>query len=90
VAALLEIRGHVFSDRFDYPSAFILAVCAIQLACAAVILIPRFAVWAAAVLSVTTVGAIASHIRIGSPDRAVPALLFTLLQLWYGIASTKR
>ena len=90
LTAVLEVRRHALSDRFGYSSAFILAVCAIQLACAVVILIPRFAFWAAAVLSVTTVGAIASHIRIGSPQTAVAAILFTALQLWYGIASRER
>jgi DoxX-like family len=85
VTAILELGSHLLSRKFDYPPALILLVCGIQLACAAVILVPSLAPWAAAALTVTTLGAVASHIRIGSPATAVPAALFTALQLWYGL-----
>jgi cytochrome bd-type quinol oxidase subunit 2 len=90
IGAILELGGHVFSQRFDFPPALILVVCGVQLACAAVILLPRFAPWAAAALTVTTVGAIGAHLRIGSPVTALPAIFFTVLQVWYGIASRRR
>jgi uncharacterized membrane protein YphA (DoxX/SURF4 family) len=90
LGAILELRGQVFSQRFELPPALILVVCGVQLACAAVILLPRFAPWAAAALTVTTVGAIGAHFRIGSPVTALPAVFFTVLQVWYGIASRRR
>jgi uncharacterized glyoxalase superfamily protein PhnB len=83
-------RAHFLSHRFGYSPAFILAVCGLQFACAAVILVPRWAVWAAVALSVTAVGAAASHILIGSPLTALPAVLYTMLQTWYGITSWRR
>jgi hypothetical protein len=86
---MLELRGHVLSQRFDLPPALILAVCGLQLACAAGVLVPRFAPWAAALLSATSLGAIGAHIRIGSPVTALPAVLFTVLQVWYGLASRR-
>ncbi len=90
VAAVLEYRAHALSQRFDYPPELIYLTCAVQLACAAAVLVRPLTPWAAAALTVTTVGAIASHLKIGSPLTAVPALLFTILQVWVGFASRAR
>jgi DoxX-like family len=90
LAGVLEVRAHVLSQRFDYPPALIFAVCGLQLVCATTILVRALAPWAAAALTFTTLGAIASHIRIGSPLTAVPALLFTIVQVSYGVSSLKR
>lgn len=90
LTAVLEVRDHIFSQRFGYPSAFMLAVFGLQIVCAAAILIPRLAVWAAIALSVTTLGAIASHIRIGSPQTAWAAVLFTVLQVWYAVTCWRK
>lgn len=87
LAAVLEVRSHVLSHRFDYPSGLILGVCALQLLCAIGVLIRRLAPWAAAALTLTTLGAMVSHFRIGSPLTALPALLFTIVQVWFGLVS---
>jgi hypothetical protein len=59
-------------------------VCIVQVVCAASVLVRRLAPWAAAALTVTTLGAVASHVRIGSPMTALPALIYTAVQLWFG------
>lgn len=83
VTAVVEFGSHVFSQRFDLPPARIYLTCAVQTACAAGVLRPPLAVQAAAVLSVTTLGAIGAHLRVGSPQTAVAAVGFTAVQLWY-------
>jgi hypothetical protein len=85
-AAVLEYRGAVPSERFSYPASFIYLTCAIQLVSAGGVLVRRFAPAAAAALSVTTLGAVLSHFRIGSPLAAVPAVTFTIVQAWFGVA----
>lgn len=87
VCIVLELRSHLFSERFDLPPALIFVVCVLQLLCAVGVLIPRFAASAAAGLTITTVGAIFSHLRIGSPFTTLPAIVFTVIQVWYGIAN---
>jgi hypothetical protein len=42
---------------------------------------------ATAALTVVTLGAIASHLRIESPSTALPALAYTLVQVWVGLES---
>ena len=85
--AIVEYRRHLFSVRFDWPPALIYVTCAVQLACAFGVLAPRLAVASAVGLTVTTLGAVASHVRIGSPLTSIPALLYTAVQLWFGLAS---
>jgi hypothetical protein len=80
----------VLSHRFDLPPLLILSVCTLQSVGAIAVLLPRLAPWAAAALTVTTVGAVASHLRIGSPLTALPALFFMVVQIWFGFASRKR
>jgi cytochrome bd-type quinol oxidase subunit 2 len=89
LAAVLEVRRHVLSQRFDYPPALILGVCVLQLGCAFAVFGRRLAPWAAAALTLTTLGAIVSHIRIGSPWTALPAVFFTIVQVWFGVVSQK-
>jgi DoxX-like family len=84
---VLEIRRHLLSGRFGYPPALIYAVCAAQVLCAAGVLTRRYALLAAVVLTITTVGAVASHVKIGSPLTAIPALIYTVLQVWFGLKS---
>jgi hypothetical protein len=88
--AMLEFRRHLFSQRFDWPPALIYMTCVVQLACALGVLAPRLAVASAVGLTVTTLGAVASHFRIGSPLAAAPALLYTAVQVWFGIESRRR
>jgi hypothetical protein len=51
------------------------------------VFVRRLAPWAAAALTVTTLGAAASHIRIGSPQAALPALLCSAIQVWFALRS---
>jgi hypothetical protein len=89
LTAYLEVTNRLFSARFDHPPALILAVCALQFICAFGVLVDSVAAWAAAALTVTTVGAIGSHIRIGSPLTAMPAVLFTVVQVWFAVATRR-
>jgi hypothetical protein len=82
----LELRRQLFSERFDVPSILVVAVCVLQLACALVILRPRFATAAAGALTFTTVGAIFAHLRIGSPFTTLPAIAYTVIQVLYARA----
>lgn len=89
VAAYLEYRGQLLSQRFDYPSILIYAVCAIQLAGAAALLFRRFMLPSLVALTVIALGAIGSHFRIGSPLTALPSIAYVLVQLWL-IAALRR
>jgi hypothetical protein len=90
VCGILEYRSQLFSHRFDLRPELVYLVFVVQFASAIAVLAPRLASWAAAALTVTTLGAVASHVRIGSPLTAMPALLYTAVQIWYGLASRAR
>jgi hypothetical protein len=83
--AIAEARTGVFSQRFDYSPEFLYLVSGIQFGCALVLFVRSAAPWSALVLTILTVGAIVSHFRIGSPVSAFPALVYTVLQVWYGL-----
>jgi DoxX-like family len=85
LAAFLEYRGHTLSQRFGYPPELIYCVSAIQCLCAGGVLVRRLAPWVAGGLTVTTLGAIVSHLRIGSPLTALPAVFYTAVQVWFGL-----
>lgn len=85
--AVLEFRRQLFSTRFDWSPGLIYVTCVVQFACAIALLMPRFASLAAAGLTVTTLGAVVSHFRIGSPLTAIPAVLYTAVQVWFGLAA---
>jgi len=61
VTAFLEYRSHATSLRFDYPPELIYLTAAIQTACSIGVFYRPLAPWAAAALSVVTLGAIASR-----------------------------
>jgi hypothetical protein len=82
VFALLEYFGHVMSARFDYPPLFIYLVSVIQVLCAVGLLFPRWIVVSLAVFTVLSLGAVASHFRIGSPITSLPAVAYTVFQIW--------
>ncbi len=86
-ALLIELRSQLFSARFDVPPQLLFIALPIQLVCAAGVLTVRYAPAAAVVLSVTTVGAALAHFRIGSPLTALPAIGYTVLQLWFAAAA---
>jgi len=87
LAAFLEYNGQTLSERFDYPPGFIYATCIVQLFCSVGLLLPRLASWAAALLTVIALGAIASHLKIGSPLTALPAFAYAAVQVWFITAS---
>jgi len=82
VFALMEQQGQVMSERFDFPPVFIYAVAGIQLICVAALFYPRLRLGSLAILSILSVGAVAAHFRIGSPVTSLPAVAFTVVQLW--------
>lgn len=86
-ALMIELRNQLFSTRFDVPQELLFLVLPIQVVCAVGVLTKRYAPLAAGVLSMTTVGAALAHFRIGSPLTAVPAIGYTILQLWFAIAA---
>lgn len=90
VTAIMEYRDQTLSERFDLPPALIHITCLVQVVCALGVLHRPTAVWAAAILSFTTVGAIGAHVRIGSPWTAATAVVFTAVQIWFGIVSRAR
>lgn len=81
--AFVEHESHLFSQRFDLPPEVIYLTCVVQFACAIGVLVRPFAAWAAAGLTVMTLGAIALHLRMHSPATAMPALLYTVVQVWF-------
>ena len=85
LTAYIEYANHTFSQRFGYPPAFIYLICAVQVVCSIGVLVRPLASWAAAALTVITLGAIASHLRIGSPVTALPAIVYTAVQVWFGV-----
>jgi uncharacterized membrane protein YphA (DoxX/SURF4 family) len=87
IGVALELRSHLFSQRLGLPPSLIYVTSFVQFVCAFGVLQPRYARLAAAALTITTLGAIGSHIRIGSPETAVGAALFTALQVWFGFRS---
>lgn len=84
--AVIEWTRGSLSQRFGYPPEVIYLVGSLQLFCGVAVLLRPYASLAAGVLSVLTVGAIVSHLRIGSPLTALPALVYTALQVWLGLA----
>jgi hypothetical protein len=83
--AILEYRGQWLSQRFHIPPELVYLTCAVQLLSAVGVLVSSVASWAAAALTVTTLGAMALHARIGSPMTGIPAAVFTAVQIWFGL-----
>jgi hypothetical protein len=83
--ALLELQTAAISQRFDYSPAFLYAVGGAQFICAALLFVRKLVPWSCAVLTVLSMGAVVSHFRIGSPVTSLPALAYTIIQIWYGI-----
>ena len=82
LTSYLELAHHSVSRRFGLPPWLPWATAAVQVVCTIGLARRRTASGAALGLSVTTIGAIGAHLRIGSPRTALPALVCTALQLW--------
>lgn len=83
ITAVLEYREAFFSERFDLPPELLYATIVVQFICSIGILSKRFAQWAALCLTVTTIGAIYAHFRIGSPTTSLVAFAYSGLQIWF-------
>ena len=81
--AFLEYRDELFSVRFDLLPELVYFTFVVQALCAVGVLIPRYARVSALCLSVTSVGAIFAHFRIGSPMTSIAGFVFTGIQLWF-------
>lgn len=89
VTAVAEYQRHALSERFGYPPEFIYLTCVVQLLCSVGVLVRPTAPWAAAALTIITLGAIASHLRIDAPLTALPALFYTAVQIWFGLETRR-
>jgi hypothetical protein len=85
VFAIVEARTGIFSERFAYPPAFLYFVSATQFVCAFGLLRRALAPWSIVVLTVLSLGAVYAHFRIDSPLTSIPALVYTAVQVWYGL-----
>ena len=85
--AVIEYRSQTLSQRFDLPQELIYLTCVVQLVCSIGVLVRPVAPWAAAALTVVALGAIGSHLRIGQPVTALTAVVYTAVQIWFGLAS---
>lgn len=85
VAGLLEYQDQVLSQRFDLPPELVYVTCALQFVCAFAVFLKPLASWAALLLTFTTLGAIVSHVKIGSPETALTAVVYTAIQIWFGL-----
>lgn len=88
--AVVEAKTGLFSERFDYPPVFLYIVSGAQFVCSLVLFVRALAPWSAMVLTVLSVGAVISHFRINSAVTALPALLYTVIQIWYGLHMYRR
>lgn len=87
VAAVVEFSTGALSERLGLAPELIYLACAVQLLSARAVLSRTWAPRAALALTVITVGAVGTHLTSGSPIRAIPAVLYTALQVWFGIRS---
>lgn len=83
--SILELRTGLISTRFGYPPVFLYAVGLTQFICASVLFVRSLAPWSCVILDVLAIGAVVSHISIGSPLTGIPALVYVLAQTWYGV-----
>jgi hypothetical protein len=82
--AMVEAKTGAFSERFDYPPEFLYLVSGVQFICALVLFRRALAPWSTVILTVLSLGAVVSHLRINSVATALPALIYTAIQAWYG------
>ncbi|WP_354696717.1 DoxX family protein [Elongatibacter sediminis] len=85
VYAIIEANSGLFSERFDYSPGFLYLVSIVQFACALVLFVRSLAPWASAILTALALGAVYSHVSIGSPLTSLPAIAYVFIQIWYGI-----
>ena len=88
--ALIEAKTGLFSARFQYPAEFLYLVSGAQFVCALVLFVRSLVPWSIAFLTVLSIGAAYSHVRIDSAISALPALMYTGVQVWYGVRAYRQ
>jgi hypothetical protein len=86
--AIVEARTGIFSERFEYPAEFLYLVSGMQVVCALALFVRSIAPWSIVVLTVISLGAVFSHFRIDSPVTSLPAVAYTVIQIWYWLFLT--
>jgi len=82
---VVEFRGQLLSERFGYVPEIIYIVGIVQVLSVLLLRVRPAALWSLVVLTVLSLGAVWSHLKIGSPLTSVPALVYTALQIWLGV-----
>lgn len=85
LTAFVEHQSQTLSAHFGLPPGAIYLTCLIQFLCGFGVLWPSTAFGSAMVLSVFTVGAIGAHLSVGTILDTLPAVFYTVLQVWFGI-----
>jgi hypothetical protein len=85
LTAVIEYQSQMLSRRFDYPPWLIYLTCGVQVLCSIGVLVRSTRAPAAFALTMTTIGAVVSHLKIGSPQTAWAAVLYTAVQVWFGL-----
>ncbi len=75
----------LFSERFGYLPEFLYLVSITQFVCALLLFVRFLAHSSSGILTVLSLGAGVSHLKINSPVTALPALGYTAIQIWYGV-----
>jgi len=88
--ALAEFRSHLLTDMFGYSVAFIYLSKAAQFVCALLLWSKRFRLLSIGVLTITAIGAFVSFLNSPSPLAGLPAMGYTLLQVWLGCQVYRR
>lgn len=85
LTAALEFHRRLLSERFDIPPLLLYLASATQVLCVPLLFSGRWASWAAWILTAVSVGAVGAHLRIGSPQTAIAAVVFTVVQVWFAV-----
>ena len=88
--AIVEAKTGLFSARFDYAPEFLYLVSGAQFICSLVLFVRVLAPWSIIVLTVITIGAVFSHLRIDSVISALPAVIYMAIQIWYGFRAYRQ
>lgn len=85
VAVLMEYRYGMVSGGLGLPGQVVLLAAAVQLCCSVAILFRVTANLATAALTVISIAVAVSYIRGGATLASVPALAYSVVQVWLGL-----
>ena len=80
-----EFRGHLLTNLFGYSLLFIYFIKTIQFVCSLLLFSKRLRLLSVVILTILSMGAVGSFIRIESTLAGLPALGYTILQVWFGV-----